>query len=323
MVAEVSDSIHLRRFCRISLCERVPDESTVRKLTRRLGPETVSNLTRMLIFKATRERRFRPRAVRIDSTVVEADVKYPTDAGLASHGVKALAREPRKLAAADRREQREGAGSLQGDAPAAAGNHAHDPGSLGGGQGAGAEADRADRRVVGALDQGGPSARSARQGQGARARRQGQAQGRRGLEELADRCEKIAGQIKQRVAGEPIKDRIISLFDPDARPIRKGKLGKPNEFGYASQLAEVTENTKPGARGLILPASTTLGNPAKNTLLPVTAQELQRLGISPHEVALDGAFIPSQTTSALERLSPKQLFIAGRQEPPSKRTTRR
>lgn len=33
MVAEVSDSIHLRRLCRISLSERVPDESTVRKLT--------------------------------------------------------------------------------------------------------------------------------------------------------------------------------------------------------------------------------------------------------------------------------------------------
>ena len=33
LVAEVSDSIHLRRFCRISLSERVPDESTVRKLT--------------------------------------------------------------------------------------------------------------------------------------------------------------------------------------------------------------------------------------------------------------------------------------------------
>jgi hypothetical protein len=34
LVAEVSDSIHLRRFCRISLSERVPDESTIRKLTR-------------------------------------------------------------------------------------------------------------------------------------------------------------------------------------------------------------------------------------------------------------------------------------------------
>ena len=49
LVAEVSDSIHLRRFCRISLSERVPDESTVRKLTRRIGPETVSELTRALV----------------------------------------------------------------------------------------------------------------------------------------------------------------------------------------------------------------------------------------------------------------------------------
>ncbi len=38
LVAEVSDAIHPRRFCRISLSERVPDESTVRKLTRRIGP---------------------------------------------------------------------------------------------------------------------------------------------------------------------------------------------------------------------------------------------------------------------------------------------
>ena len=36
--------------------------------------------------------------MRIDSTVIEADVKYPTDADLAAHGVKALAREGRKLA---------------------------------------------------------------------------------------------------------------------------------------------------------------------------------------------------------------------------------
>ena len=99
LVAEVSDSIHLRRFCRISLSERVPDESTVRKLTRRIGAETVNELTRVLIVQATRSKRFRPRAVRIDSTVIEADVKYPTDAGLAAHGVRALAREARELGA--------------------------------------------------------------------------------------------------------------------------------------------------------------------------------------------------------------------------------
>jgi len=98
LVAEVSDSIHLRRFCRIALSERVPDKSTVRKLTRRIGPETVNDVTRELIASAVREKRFRVRAVRIDSTVIEADIKYPTDAGLAAHGVKALAREGRKLA---------------------------------------------------------------------------------------------------------------------------------------------------------------------------------------------------------------------------------
>jgi IS5 family transposase len=143
------------------------------------------------------------------------------------------------------------------------------------------------------------------------------------LEEMADRCEKVARQIKQRVAGEPITDRIVSLFDPDARPIRKGKLGKPNEFGYVSQLAEVTENTKPGARGLILPASTDLGSRAENALLPGTVAELERLRICPREVAFDGGFMPGATNTALRNLSPKTVFIAGRQEPDSRRTSRR
>lgn len=44
------------------------------------------------------------------------------------------------------------------------------------------------------------------------------------VRELADRREKVARQTQQRVAGEPITDRIVSLADPDARPIRKGKL---------------------------------------------------------------------------------------------------
>jgi IS5 family transposase len=98
LVVEVSDSIHLRRFCRIALCERVPDESTIRKLTKRIGDETVSDVTRVLIGAAVRERRFTARAVRIDSTVTDADIKDPTDAGLASAGVRALAREGRRLA---------------------------------------------------------------------------------------------------------------------------------------------------------------------------------------------------------------------------------
>jgi IS5 family transposase len=97
------------------------------------------------------------------------------------------------------------------------------------------------------------------------------------LEELADRCQKVTLQIRNRVAQKPILDRLVSLADPDARPIRKGKLGKPNEFGYVSQICEVTEHTRRGARDLIMVPATRLGNPGEDTLLPDTLSELTAL----------------------------------------------
>ena len=323
LVAEVSDSIHLRRFCRISLGERVPDESTVRKLTRRIGAETVSEMTRALIVKATREKRFRPRAVRIDSTVIEADVKYPTDAGLASSGVRVLAREGRKLAkliGEKKRRVRDRSRAMghklrtitrtirrrSGEAKQEVLKLTGETGEL------------LERSIKEASRLAAIARRRAR-GRGAKAKLKAAAK----LEEMADRCEKVATQIRQRVKGEPIKDRIVSLHDPDARPIRKGKLGKRTEFGFVSQLAEVTENTKTGARGLILPASTQLGNPAEERLLPGTVAELDRLGINVREVAVDGGFKPGPTNTAFADLHPKTVFIAGRQEPGSKRTQRR
>ena len=69
------------------------------------------------------------------------------------------------------------------------------------------------------------------------------------LEQAAERAEQIVEQIQKRLAAEPIKDRVVSLADPDARPIRKGKLGKPCEFGYVFQLAELTPNTRRGRAG--------------------------------------------------------------------------
>jgi transposase, IS5 family len=325
LVAEVSDSIHLRRFCRISLSERVPDESTVRKLTRRVGPETVNELTRMLIVAGTRSRRFRARAVRIDSTVIDADVKYPTDAGLAAHGVSALAREGRKLAKLVKKPKlrvRDRSRAMgvklrgvtrtirrrSGEAKREVLKLTEQTGQL------------LARSVVEARKLAAAARRNAR-GRGAKVKLA--AAGR--LEELADRCEKVSRQITQRVAGESIKDRIVSLADPDARPIRKGKLGKPNEFGYVAQIAEITEHTRRGARGLILPAATRLGNPAEDTLLPDTISELTRLGISPREIALDAGFNVGPTRQALEDhdLDPDRVFIAGRQQPGSTRTQRR
>ena len=323
LMGEVSDSIHLRRFCRIALCERVPDESTVRKLTKRIGCETVDEVSRVLIETAVREQRFRARAVRIDSTVIEADVKYPTDAGLAAHGVRGLAAEGRRLAAKigqPKTRVRDRSRSMGRRLRAISRTIRRRSG-------------QAKSEVLALTEQTGrllkQSVREARRlAQAARKRARGRgAQAKltaaTRLDDLADRCEKVVEQITQRVTGQPISDRLISLSDPDARPIRKGKLGKPNEFGYVSQIAEVTEHTRRGARGLIVPASSQIGNTHEDTLLPQTISELQRLGLSPREVALDGGFTLTATTEALEDLAPERVFIAGRQQPGSRRTQRR
>jgi transposase, IS5 family len=90
-----------------------------------------------------------------------------------------------------------------------------------------------------------------------------------------------------------------------------------------AQICEVTENTRRGARGFILPASVKLGNPRENTLLPDTVGELQRLGLRPQEIALDGGFEKGPTSEALTSLDPKRVFISGRQQPGSRRTQRR
>lgn len=323
LVKEVSDSLHLRRFCLIGITERVPCESTVRKLTRRLGPEVVAGLTRAVIAKALRERRFRPRAARIDSTVVEADVRYPSDGMLCLQGARALARQGRRLA-----EQIGVKGNAVHNRSRAVGRRVRQISrTLARRTGEAreqvialnAEAGRLLRRSAAEARRLAAVARSKARGRGAQAKlRSAEA-----IEQLAERCERIAAQTAQRLAGEKITDRIVSIADPDARPIRKGKAGKPNEFGYVAQICEVTQNTKPGARGFVLPPSSGAGNLGENTLLPATAAELQGLDLRPREVVLDGGFGHLRSEEQLAELQPDRVFVSGRQEHGSARTKRR
>ena len=326
LVREVSDSLHLRRFCLIALSERVPDESTIRKLVRRLGPDVVDEITRAVIGKAQRETRFVARAVRIDSTVVEADVRYPSDAVLALHGARALAREGRKLA---RRLRRPGAPGGRIARGRSAGPCARSP-HAGAANRASAASEvialnaKAGRAMARSVARGAPARRPGARG-GARPRRRrpssGRARARRAGRSLPA---KVATQIEQRLAGEKITDRLVSIADPDARPIRKGKLGKPNEFGYVAQIAEVTANTRRGARGYVLPAPSATGNAGENTLLATTAAELERLKLRPREVALRRrASARPCRQDQLAAVGPERVFVAGRHEPGSRRTRKR
>jgi IS5 family transposase len=324
LVREVSDSLHLRRFCRIALdvrCARRVDGAQAHAPARAGGRER--DHARFDRQGDAREALLRTGGPdRLDGDRGRRQVpdrRWPGGAR------RARARQGGSQAGGqDRRDDGQGQGSLACDGAHAARDHAHHPSAQRAGQDRGAQAHRADRQAARALSPRSaaprrPRARAKARGRGAQAKLRQAAR----LQELADRCAKVATQIRQRVAGEKIPDRLISLSDPDARPIRKGKLGKPNEFGYVAQLAEVTPNTKRGARGFILPAATAPGNPTEDTLLPSTAAELDRLGLRPREVALDGGFNTGPTNDALAAIEPERLFISGRQQPGSRRTQRR
>ncbi|MDP3772997.1 MAG: hypothetical protein Q8Q85_01895, partial [Gemmatimonadales bacterium] len=151
---------------------------------------------------------------------------------------------------------------------------------------------------------------------------QAQRQALEGLAETVTLAERVVAQIRQRFADEKIADRVVSFADPDARPVRRGKRARPNEFGYVVQVAEVTEHTRRGARGLILPPKLRPGSTNENTLLPETMAELEHLKISLREAAFDAGFHPESTQQALSRVG-ADTFIVGTPHPGSRRTRRR
>lgn len=92
---EVADSISWQRFCRIPFGGRVPNPSTLMKLTTRCGAATVEQLNETLLATAVERKVLRTHRLRADTTVVEADVEYPTDSGLLAKAVGRIARQAR------------------------------------------------------------------------------------------------------------------------------------------------------------------------------------------------------------------------------------
>jgi IS5 family transposase len=328
LVREVSDSLHLRRFCGIPLHERGPDESTVRKMTKRLGPEVVDELIRSLIKKATSERRLRLRAMRCDSTVVEADIHYPTDINLVGDAVRTLVRVAGKAIAAvpgvtakvrNRgraigkrlralgRTLRRRTGEARTEVERLTTESArllHDT-------------IRESRKV---LTQALREVRTMCE-QPTRAQVRAVVE----LAQFVARAELVVEQTRQRFAAEPIKDRMVSIFDIHARPIRKGKLASPTQFGSVVQATELTSTTQRGARGLLLPPSMHVGNPPENELLPDTVAELDKLELSRRlrVAAFDGGFTLDATTAAMTETNAEVFIVGSKMNSGSRRHQRR
>ncbi len=97
LVKEVKDSFTWRCFCHLSLEDRVPDDTTLIKLTHKYGEDTLRDLNDALVLKLKEEKFIRGRKLRMDTTVTEANIHYPTDTSLLADGVRVITRTVVKL----------------------------------------------------------------------------------------------------------------------------------------------------------------------------------------------------------------------------------
>lgn len=239
LCAEVSDSLTWLRFCRIPIGERAPHPTTLMKITTRCGASTVDALNAELIAAGTDAGVIDVSWLRADTTVVPADIKYPTDSGLLTKGVSKIARLVARIQAA-------GIAPLTtfDDPTPLARQNAHRIGSK---LRRRSDEARADVLVItGELADLAETACFQAKRVSVNARRAGDRPVRRlrrmlaDLDYLIDAVGQIIAQTRLRLAGEtpPGNKRRVSLCDGDARPIRKGSLATPTQFGYTGQVTD-------------------------------------------------------------------------------------
>lgn len=88
---EVRANLVYREFTRIG-GEKVPDDKTMGRLARQLGPEAVEKLHQRVVVIAQENKVASGRKLRLDTTVVETNIHYPTDSTLLGDGVRVLTR---------------------------------------------------------------------------------------------------------------------------------------------------------------------------------------------------------------------------------------
>jgi IS5 family transposase len=283
---EVRTNLVYRAFARVG-GEAVPDAKTILKIARILGPDVIQQLHARVVQLAVAHRVTRGRRLRVDTTVVETDVHYPTDSTLLRDSVRVLTRTMHR------------AGALLGGAAArvrnrlrSVGHHVH--AIVQASRRASAEAlrrqhyrrlmaatravlrdaDTAVRRIAQHLRRAPPTAQ----------RRLAQA--RATLDRLRPLARRVLAQTRARIFRGDTRtpDKVLSLFEPHTEAIRKGKIVKPTEFGKLVTIQE--------AEGQIISAyAVHARRPADRTLwVAALDRHQQRFGRAPYLATADRGF---------------------------------
>jgi transposase, IS5 family len=237
----VGDSLVLRRFCRVYL-EKVPDDTTPIRWANLIGPQTLRRLNDRVVQLARNLRVTRGRKLRVDTTVVETDIHFPTDSGLIGDGVRVASRLFRRaraaLGAAAARLGTAFRSRVRSVRRAAQQLH-----RVARSKGAGAvETLRAVYARL--IDTARRTAAQGRRVLGALSRSR-----RRACRRLAVRLGEVLPRLAQGIrqayrrviGGEavPAREKLLSLFEPHTQIIPRHKAGKDVEFGRKIRLDEV------------------------------------------------------------------------------------
>jgi transposase, IS5 family len=240
---EVRTNLVYRDFTRVG-SEKVPDAKTMGRWGVALGPTVIDRIHEQIVQIAQAQKIVHGRSMRVDTTVVESNVHYPTDSGLLGDGVRVLIRTMRKITkltgevgAKLRDRSRSVKLRVLEIARAARSKAAPGRDKM---QAAYGTLLEATRRVLGQA-----KLFSKEIGDGVKSCTdvvqqpvlEGQCQL---LDQMVPRVQQVIRQTKARIFDGDTRSsgKLVSAFEPSTEVIRKGKAGKPAEFGKLVNLQE-------------------------------------------------------------------------------------
>jgi IS5 family transposase len=237
-VERVSDSLNLRRFCRVYLND-VPVDTTLLRWANLIQPKTLEKFNQRIVQLAVERKVTSGRKLRTDGTVVESNIRPPSDNRLLADGVRVLARtvvRAQKLLKQTIQEPFEDFTQIakqlarqigetlrkKTDVAKTAGRQQYQ------------ELLEMTRKTVGWAHQ---TEKHLRSSCAAKAQHLAQT-----LETFLPRTEQVIEQTMRRILqGEqvPAQEKIVSLFEEHTDIIRRGKESRPVEYGHKVWLNEV------------------------------------------------------------------------------------
>jgi transposase, IS5 family len=308
---EVRANLVYRQFTRVG-AEKVPDAKTLGKLAAALGPEIVAQIHERVVAIAREKQIIRGRRLRLDTTVVETNIHYPTDSSLLGDGVRVLTRTMKRIAQMAGR-----AGTRLRDRTRTVGYRVMDIARASRSRvPQGQERMKAcyrkllyhTARVVGQAQRFADEvATGVKRGRGMIEQLSVES-ARAYLEQMIPLVRQVMHQTRERIfkGNTHVPGKLVSLFEPHTEIIRKGKAAKPTEFGKMVKIQEAEQQIvthyevyeeRPNDCDLLLPA--------------IDVHE-QFLGRKPYLVTADAAFFSQRNETAAHARGVKRVAIPNR-----------